>query len=375
MSLHISEVSNRRQWRSFVYLPEKIHHDHPEWVHPLYMDDRKFFDKNKNKAFQTAEVVLALAWEGKKVVGRIMGIINTRYNQSRGETNARFCFLECYNDFAIAEALISFVSQWAKEKGMSRLVGPLGFSDKDPQGMLIEGFDQQVVLATNYNFPWLPAFLERLGFTKEVDLVSYLMPVEQPDGERFAEISRRLLENNAFRLLEFTQRKALKPWVVPIFRLINEAYAEIYGFVPLEEAEMHAYARRYLPILDPRFVKVIVDKDMQVVAFIISMPEISNGIRRARGRLLPFGWIHILKAARSTKLLTLLLGGVATRHRGKGLDAVLAQSIFDAAKQSRLQFIDSHLILEKNRLMRAECERHHGVLHKRFRVFAKVLIR
>ncbi|KAF0128106.1 MAG: hypothetical protein FD155_3431 [Bacteroidetes bacterium] len=373
MSISIREVKNKKDLKTFIYLPEKIHKDQPGWVHPLYGDDFHFFDRDKNKSFQSSEVVLLLAWEGSKAVGRIMGIINTRYNELRGEKNARFCFLECYNDFNIAQTLIQSVESWALTKEMTQLIGPLGFSDKEPQGMLIEGFQEQVVLATNYNFPWLPQFLEQLGFTKEVDLVSYLMPVGNHQPERLEKIYSRALQQENFSLLDFTTRKSLKPWVVPIFQLINDAYKNIYGFIPLEESEMHAYAKRYLPILDPRFVKVIVDNNHQVVAFIISMPEISKGIRKAKGRLWPFGWIHILRASKETKLLTLLLGGVASQHRGKGLDAILSKTIFDAARKAGLEQVDSHLILEQNRLMRAECERHNGKLHKRYRVFSKEL--
>lgn len=373
MNLFIREVKNKKDLKTFIYLPEKIHKDQPGWVHPLYGDDFHFFDRDKNKSFQSSEVVLLLAWEGSKAVGRIMGIINTRYNELRGEKNARFCFLECYNDFIIAQTLIQSVEAWALSKEMTHLIGPLGFSDKEPQGMLTEGFEQEVVIATNYNFPWLPDFLHVLGFSKEVDLVSYLLPVENPSSARMSAIAERALAGNSFQLLNFSSRKELRPWVVPIFRLINEAYVNIYGFVALEEYEMQAYARRYLPILDPRFVKVVLDAEGKLAAFVVSMPEISAGIRKARGRIMPFGWYHILKAGKKTTLLTLLLGGIADRHRGKGLDAILSASLLNSARQAGLTAIDSHLILETNRLMRAECERHHGVLHKRYRVFGKEL--
>ncbi len=373
MKIVTVNVTTNKDLKTFVYLPEKIHQNHPEWIHPIYSDDLTFFDRNKNRSFQSSEVILAIAWADAKPVGRIMGIINTRYNEMRGEKNARFCFLECYKDFEIAKSLIEYVCGWAKSKGMTQLIGPLGFSDKEPQGMMIEGFDEQLALATNYNYPWLPEMLEKLGFQKEVDLVSYLMPVENPVNKRIAEIANRALSNHKFELREFSRKKELKPWVVPIFRLINEAYINIYGFVALEEYEMQEYARRYLPLLDPRFVKVVLDSDQNVAAFIVSLPEISNGIRKARGRIFPFGWYYILQSAKATRQLTLLLGGVADRHRGRGLDAILSKSLLLSAKKAGLTQIDSHLVLESNQLMRAECERHNGRLHKRYRVFRKTL--
>ncbi len=156
MQIEIREVNSKKDLKTFVYLPEKIHRNHSEWIHPLYIDDLTFFDRKKNRSFLSSEVILCLAWQGSEAVGRVMGIVNTRYNEHKGEKNARFCFLECSNDLTIAQALIGYVSQWAKKLGMTRLVGPLGFSDKEPQGMMVEGFDEQVALATNYNFPWLP---------------------------------------------------------------------------------------------------------------------------------------------------------------------------------------------------------------------------
>lgn len=374
MPIVVREVDTPHDLKTFIRLPETIHKNHPQWVHPLYHDDKTFFDRHKNKSFQTADVILCLAWDGNKPLGRIMGIINRRYNERHHERNARFCFLECYEDIAIAKALTDYVSHWAATHGMEQLVGPLGFSDKEPQGMLVEGFNEEVVIATNYNFPWLPLYLEQLGFTKEVDLVSYLLPVENPALERIGQISERALRSHAFQLHTFTSRKALKPWVVPIFRLINEAYVNIYGFVALEEYEMQEYARRYLPILNPHFVKVVTDAEGKLAAFVVSMPEISRGIRKAKGRLLPFGWYHILQAGKNSRLLTLLLGGIADQHRGKGLDAILSAALFESAKKAGLQAVDSHLVLETNRLMRAECERHHGRLHKRYRVFRKGLM-
>lgn len=373
MAVTVREVKGKADLTTFIYLPEKIHHNQPNWVHPLYYDDRVFFDARKNHSFDTSEVILCLAYEGKKPVGRVMGIINSRYNALHNEKKARFCFLECYDDLAIAQALIGYVEQWAKAKSMEILVGPLGFSDKEPQGAMVEGFNEKVVIATPYNFPYIPQFLDMMGFVKEVDLVSYLMPVNDQQPEAIDRAYTRALTHHHFELLRFTSRKSLKPWVVPIFRLINEAYKNIYGFIPLDEKEMNAFANRYLPILDYRFVKVIIDQNQEVVAFVISMPEISDGIRAAKGRLFPFGWVKILSAGKKTQLLTLLLGGISPQHRGKGLDAILSKTLFDQARASGLLNVDSHLILESNRLMRAECERHNGVLHKRYRVYKKIL--
>lgn len=371
MKLDVRKVNSAKELKTFIYLPEFIHKDHPQWVHPLYYDEEVFFNPLKNKSFAKTHTVLAIAWNGQNAVGRIMGIINQEYNLLRGEKNARFCFLECHEDFRIAKQLIDFVVEWAKHFGMTKLVGPLGFSDKEPQGVLIEGFDEEVVIATNYNFEWMPAMLHELGFSKEIDLVSYKIQVPDQLPDFLKNVMERIQRNENIRLLEFSKRKQLKPWVVPIFRLINRAYHNIYGFIPLNEKEMQTYAKRYLPILDPRFVKAAVNKDNEVIAFVISMPEISPGIRKAKGRLLPFGWWHILKQSRKSRMLTLLLGAVDQEYRNIGLSSLLGIYVLNTAIKYNFELIDSHLILETNHMMRAECERYGGNLHKRYRIFYK----
>lgn len=371
MALNILEIRNKFDLRAFIYLPEKIHRNHPNWVYPLYIDEWQFFNKKRNKSFSLCETTLAIAWDGNTPVGRIMGIINREYNNMHNEKNARFCFLECYEDITIARALVDYVENWAVTHGMTRLVGPLAFSDKDPQGIIIEGFDERVLIAMNYNFAWMKDYLEDLGFEKEVDLVSYKVVIPDEIPEYLERVYQRTIKNSGYVLHEFNSRREIRPWIVPIFRLINETYNHIYGFIPLQEKEMHEMADRYLPVLNPRFIKVITDRQGEVIAFVISMPELSEGIRRARGRLLPLGWMHILREGRKTKLLTMLLGAIKESSRGKGLDSLLGMKLLQSAHKAGMKIMDSHLILENNKPMRAEYERIGGTVHKRYRVYGK----
>ena len=172
---------------------------------------------------------------------------------------------------------------------------------------------------------------------------------------------------------EFVAKKPLRKWIKPIFELINETYAPIYGFTPLEDKEIDELAARYLPVINPRFVKVVTDHQDNLIAFIISMPELSNGIRKARGRLLPFGLFYIIREAKRSRLLTLLLGAIKEEHRGKGLDSVMGLKIIESAKNAGITTLDSHLVLETNTKMRAEYEKMGGIIHKRFRIFQKEL--
>ncbi len=374
MAVELREVLSRKDLRTFIYLPETIHAGHKNWVPPLFSDDWKYFDRKKNKAFGYCDTLLLLAWKDGRPVGRVMGVINHRYNEHRGEKSARFGYLETFEDREVFRALLGRVEAWAREKGMTRIVGPYGFSDQDPEGFLIEGFDHRATIATYYNFEWMPKWLEEEGYAKDNDWFVYKLDVPKDPPEFYKKIYERAMKRGTFEILEFRRRKDIKPWVRPILSLMNETYmaGNIYGYAPLEEKEMDDLAKRFLPILDPRFVKAI-RKDGEVVAFIIAMPDMTEGIVKARGRLFPFGFIHVLRAARKTKQLDLLLGAVKDQYRGQGLDVLMGIKVLIAAYEAGMEKIDTHHEMEANVKVRAEMERMGGQVYKKYRAFQKAL--
>jgi hypothetical protein len=312
-----------------------------------------------------------LAYIDAKPVGRIMGIINKRYNASRGESHARFSFLECWEDAEVASALLGAVEEWARRKGMVKLVGPLGFSDKDPQGLLIEGFDEPIVIATNCNFPYLPRFVEQNGFTKEVDLLVYKVDIPEKVPEIYQQIHDRVLQRNNLVIREFKKKKDLKPAIRPVLGLMNETFQDIYGYDKMTGKEMDELATRYLPLLDPELIKVIEDNHGEPIAFLIGMRDLSDGLRKSKGYILPFGIFKILRAGKRTKQLNLMLGGIREDYRNHGLDAVMGTRMIVSALKAGLDYVDSHLELESNRKVRAEMERMGGEVYKRYRIFQK----
>jgi len=374
MSIETREVKTRRDLKAFIYLPEKIHAHHANWVHPIYFDEWKYFDPRKNKAFGYCQTIMLLAFRGNGVVGRVMGIINSRYNEYRKENIARFGYLETWEDKDVVHALLSRVEEWARGLGMTRIVGPYGFSDQDPEGFLIEGFENRATIATYYNFEWMPRLVENEGYTKDIDYFVYKVSVPRELPEFYKKIIERAEKKGTLKVVEFKKRKEIKPWIRPVLGLMNECYTggDIYGFAPLDEKEMDNLAKRYLPILDPRFVKVVT-KDGEIGAFIVAIPDMTEGIQRARGRILPFGFIKILRAARKTKQLDLLLGAVKEPYRGMGLDVLMGSKTILSAQEAGYEFMDSHHEMESNVKVRAEMERMGGKVYKRFRVFQKKL--
>jgi hypothetical protein len=282
--------------------------------------------------------------------------------------------LETFEDFAVAKALVTAIQEWSAAKGMSSLVGPMGFSDKDPQGFMIEGFDKPVVIATNCNFPFMVDFMERLSFTKKVDLVVYKVPVPETIPEIYKKINERIMLNNpGIKVISFSSKRKIIPYVKPILDLVNETFKDIYGFAPISDKEKNEFASRYLPVLDPRFLKVIENSKKEVVAFVLGMPDISEGVKKCKGYVLPFGIFQILHAQKKTKQLDLLLGAVRDDYRDMGLNAVMGLHLLQEAQKRKMEYLDSHLELEDNLKMRAENERLGGVVYKRFRIFGKAL--
>jgi ribosomal protein S18 acetylase RimI-like enzyme len=368
----VKEVITRKELRDFIYLPEKIHRTEPEWLPPIYMDERVLYNKKKNKSYGYADALLLIAYRERKPVGRIMGIINRRYNEINHENHGRFCFMECYNDPEVFHSLLSRIEDWARQNGMDKMVGPLGFSDKDPQGFQIEGFQYPQFITSANNSPYMVNLIEGEGYTKKIDLVNYLGDIPKEFPVVYERVLERITHNREFEIIEFATKKQLKPYIVPILELMNETFSEIYGFVPLNDKEKKDFAARYLPILDPKFIKAV-KKDGQAIGFAIGMPDLSAGIKACRGRLLPFGIFKVLSESKRSRKLIMMLGGVKKEFRGKGIDVLMGVKILQDAINSRMETIDSHLVLEDNLRMRGEYERIGCKVVKKFRIYQKDL--
>lgn len=368
----IKEVITKKDLTDFIYLPEKIHRNEPDWLPPIYSDEWLLFDRNRNKSFKYADAIILLAYRGEKPVGRIMGLVNNRYNSIHNERHGRFCFMDCYQDEEVFHLLLLKVEEWAKMKGMLKLIGPLGFSDKDPQGFQIEGFEYPQFMTSANNSPYMPALIEKEGFEKKIDLVNYLGGLPDSLPEIYERVLSRVDKNPEYRIIEFNSKRELKPYILRVLELMNQTFAEIYGFVPLNDGEKKEFAGRYLPVLDPRLIK-LVESEGELVGFAIGLPDFSKGIREAKGRLFPLGIFKILRDSRRSKKLLMMLGGVKKEFRGKGLDVLMGVKILQSGIKLKMNMLDSHLVLENNVRMRAEYERVGLKVVKKFRIYQKSL--
>lgn len=370
--MEVKAVITKRDLKIFIHLPAKIHKKHINWLPPVYADERVFFNPQKNRSFGYSDTILALAWRNGVPAGRIMGIINKKYNEKKGEQHARFGYFECYNDPEISHALLSYVENWAREKGCSKIVGPYGFSDKDPQGFMVEGFEHPPLLAAACNEPYMNELLARESYGKEIDCLVYMYELSAGLPPVYDRIAERVQSSANLKVLEFTSRKSLRPYIIPFLKLMNDTYAELYGFVPMDEKEMTDFAKRYMPILDPRFIKGI-EAGGKLAAFIVGIPSLTKGIQKSRGFLFPFGIFHIIRESRRARQLDLMLGAVAENQRGKGLEVLMSVRLLESLRKASFERIEIHLVLETNTRMLAELQRAGARQHKRFRVYGKVL--
>jgi hypothetical protein len=374
MAIDISVVKDRRDLKRFVTFPIGLHGGNPNYVPPLVSDDLSTFSADKNPAFENAEARLFLARRDGRIVGRVAAILSHAANRKYGTKNLRFGWFDAVDDVEVAAALFKAVEAWGHEKGMETLTGPHGFCDLDPEGMLVEGFDELSTIAVIWTPPYCPALLERLGFVKEIDWVEFEGRTPAAMPERMVRLGEFALKRNKFKIARYRTLKELRAArQQELFDLLDEAYEELYGSVPLTDRQKNYYAEKYLPFVNPEFVKVVVDENDRMIGFLISMPSLSRAMQKARGRLFPFGFLYILRALKKFDRLDFYLAGVKKEYRNRGVDLVMVLDIFKAALKHGVVVAESNPELETNSKIQAEWKFVETRQHKRRRLYRKAI--
>jgi hypothetical protein len=376
MSIAISVVGSKAELKTFVRFPETLYKGNPYWVPPLIRDEIETLTPDRNPAFENAEARCFLARRDGRVVGRVAAILNRAANAKYGTSNLRFSWFDTIDDFEAASALLGAVEGWGREKGMSSLTGPHSFTDLDPEGLLIEGFNELATISVIYNHPYYPGLLERCGFTKEVDYVEFqaLAPEGTVIPEKMIKLAEWAAKRNGFRLLRYTDIKVLRrERGQELFELVDEAFEELYGTIPLTQKQKDYYIAKYLPFANPEFIKVVVnDKDV-MVGFLLSIPSLAKALQKARGRLFPFGLLHILRALKKYDTLDFLMAGVKKDYRGKGIDLMMTIDVFRSALARGIRLAESNPELETNSKIQNEWKVVPTRQHKRRRIYRKAI--
>ena len=375
MAIEIRKIDTKGGLKKFVKWGIDLYKGNECFVPPLVMDDVNTLDPHNNPAFDFCESIYFMAYDDGKPVGRIAGIINNVVNEKTGKKTLRFGWVDFIDDPRVSETLFRAVEVWGRSKGMEEIVGPLGFSDMDPEGMLVEGFDQEGTMATIYNYPYYPKHLEAMGFEKEADWVEFRMTV--PDGipERYQRISDIIKRKYELSTPKYTSAKNLvKDYGQEIFQLINEAYSELYGYSPLTPRQINRYISMYIPVLRLDNISLIVDKDKKLIGVGIAMPSMSKALIKCRGRMFPFGWIHLLKALRGQNdVVDLLLVAVKPEYQSKGVNSLLFTDLIPCFIKNGYKFAESNPELELNQKVQSQWGYFETRQHKRRRAFRKSL--
>jgi len=370
LELRIERVTSKRDLRNFIYLPFEIYQDNPYWVPPLLLDEYASLRKDKNPAFDFCQAEYWLAYRDGKIVGRIAGIINPKANEKWGHSYARFGWVDFVEDYAVAEVLFAAVIDWAKEHGMTGLQGPMGFTDFDKEGMLVEGFNELGTLPMIYNHAYYPEYLERLGFSKEVDWIEFEIKCPREIPEKVLRVSQASLKRQGLEVAKIKNRRELaKKYGRQIFEIVNEAYADLYGTTPVTERQMDFYIDLYLGFVNVRYVPIIVDATGKAVGFGLAMPSLSRGLQRSRGRIFPIGWWHLWRALARPVSGDMYLVAVRKQYQNKGLTAILMTEILQNAIADGMVSAESSGELETNQSVQ-QIWRHYDVRqHKRRRAY------
>lgn len=372
MSVSIVPVApTRKELKKYVKFGIEHYRGNPYFVPPLVMDDVNTLSPDRNAAFDFCRAQSYMAYRDGRPVGRITGIINDVVNERTGKKEMRFGFVDFIDDEEVVDALFDAVSQWGRTQGMTEIVGPMGFTDMDHEGMLIEGFDQIGTMATIYNYPYYPGHMERRGMVKEVDWVEYLIPIPDAIPDKHKRIAEIVKKKFNLHVAHVGSRKELKDrYGYQLFDLINRAYDGLYGYSPLTPRQIDAYIKQYLGLLKLDNVCVIVDADDNLVGCGISVPSFSRALQQSRGRLFPLGWRHMIKPLFGhVDTVDLLLVAIAPEYQGKGVNALLFTELIPAFKRAGFRQAESNPELEENENVQKQWEYFERRQHKRRRCY------
>ncbi len=372
LDIIIKSVDSRSDLKKFVKFPLSLYKNCREYVPALIFDELNTFNPQKNPAYDYCESKQWLAYKDGKLAGRVAGIINHRYIEIWKKKSVRFGWIDFIDDKSVSRALMNEVIKWGREKGMDQISGPLGFTDMDYEGMLIEGFNETGTLATIYNYDYYPVHIDEMGFTKEADWVEFEIKVPETIPDKAERIAKIVMQKMNIKVLEAKSKKDLYPYGKQLFETINDAYKNLFGFVPLTDKQINYYIKQYFGFVTPDYLKIIVDSENKLKGFVIGMPSLTKALQKSKGRLFPFGFMYILSALRkSNKYVDLYLGAISPDLQGKGADALLMTEITRSCIKNKVISAESNIELESNALVQAHWKYFDSRLHKRRRCFVK----
>ncbi|MDR1610560.1 MAG: hypothetical protein LBS08_03515 [Candidatus Symbiothrix sp.] len=374
MAVTITEVTNRFALKKFVKFNIKLYKDNPYHVPGLVGDEIMTLSRKKNPAFDFCESVYFLAYKDGKIAGRIAGIINHRANETWSQQYARFGFVDFVDDEEVSSALFKSVENWAIAKGMKGVQGPLGFTDLDHEGLLVWGFDRLATMATSYSFPYYKEHIENLGYAKDQDWKEFLITVPNGIPEKYQRIADIVRQKYGLKIKKFRNTREIWPYAGKIFELWNVAYRPLYGFSELSPKQIEYYIKMYIPMLRLDLVTLILDNNDNIIGVAITLPSLSKALKKARGYLLPLGWIYLLKALYGkNKVVDLYIIGIRPEYQNKGVNSLIFNDLITTYNKIGYLYAESNPELETNLKVQSQWESFKREHHKTRRAYIKHL--
>lgn len=357
MSVTVTRVQNKRAFKEFLHFPLTLYKDMPAFVPPLLMDDADTLDPKKNPAYEFCDAAMYLAYKDGKLAGRVAAIVNRKANAAWNHDEVRFGWFDFIDDREVSNALLEAVEAFGRERGMTTILGPLGFTDFDPEGMLVEGFEYLSSMALHHNWPYYKDHMEALGYAKDVDWLEYRIYIGDTIPDKYIRVAKVVEERYGLKLRKITKREVRKTDVgYKLFDLINETYSSLYNFTVLPKKMVDKYVGFYLGVLDLKFVSLVEDKDHNIVGFGIVMPSITRALKKCNGKLFPFGWFHILRAMywKYEENFEMLLIGVKPEYQKKGVNSIVFVDLMKELLKGGFVYGESNAELESNLDIRSQ---------------------
>ena len=369
----IKRVENKKDLRTFIDFHYDLYAGNAYDVPNLYSDEFNTLSRDRNAAFDFCEAEYYLAYRAGRLVGRVAAIINHRANERWDRQDVRFGWIDFVDDIEVTRALLQAVEDYGREKGMKSIVGPLGFTDMDPEGMLIEGFDRMGTTGAVYSHPYYPKHMDRLGFVKDADWLEFLITIPKEVPEKMARIAKLMSERLNLTTIKYTDRKQLvKDYGDAIFKLINVAYDELFGYSPLTDKQIKHYIKMYLPFLPLDDLSMVIEKDTrELIAVGITIPSMSKALIKNRGRLFPMGWKYLLDAFKHNDLVDLMLIAVKPEYQNKGVNSLIFNDLIEVFNRHGYTHAESNHELELNTKVLQQWEYFENEQHKRRRAYTK----
>ncbi len=366
----VIEVKNSEELMNFIKFPMELYKNSKNYVPSLINEEKNIWNPSENPALSYSEAKQFLAYKDGKVVGRIAVMINHKEEKELGISKVRFGWLDFIDDFEVSKALIDTAISFAKEKNISKIEGPMGFTNLDKAGMLTMGFDRQATMIGLYNYDYYPKHLEDLGLKKEKEWVEFEINFPKTLPEKVEKFSSLVAEKYGLKVLRFNNKKEILPYVEPMFRLLDHSYKHLSTYTPISEEQIQTYKEKYFPFIDKDYVICIADPHGELVAFAITMPSYSEALRKSRGKLFPFGWWHFLQAGKKNDRANFYLIGIHPDYQRRGVTAIIFKEIFVRFRKLGIKYTETNPELEENKSVQMLWQDYNPVNHKRRRTYA-----